>query len=212
MEHLSWERVRNSTQQAEIQQFLNEFPNGQHASEAKASIATLQNKAQQQAQAEKDAAARKQAYDARLQAEKDAAARKQADDARLQAEKDAAARKQPDDRVPQVDKSAQLQRDRDAIKQVLQTYQQAYEAKDWNRFVGVWPSAPRAQFQQTFKAADKIHVTLDEKDALINGDTATVDCRQRLEFVMGGKVSPFDQTRRFTLRKQQGRWFIEKDN
>ena len=111
-----------------------------------------------------------------------------------------------------MDKTAQLQRDRDAIKQVLQTYQQAYEAKDWNRFVGVWPTAPRVQFQQTFKAADKIHVTLDQKDPLINGDTATVECSQRLELVASGKMSHFDQTKRFTLRRLQGRWFIEKDN
>jgi tetratricopeptide (TPR) repeat protein len=214
IEDLSWERVRNSAQQAEIQQFLTEFPNGQHASEAKASLGALQNKAAQLAQAQKDEAAR-------LQAEKDTAARKQADDAaaRKQAEdaaarkqaEDAAAHKQTDDTASPTDKAVQLQRDREAIKQVMQTYQQAYEAKDWNHFVAVWPNAPRA-VQQTFKAADKIHVTLDQKDPLINGDTATVECRQRLEFVMGGKVSPFDQTRRFTLIKQQGRWFIEKDN
>jgi tetratricopeptide (TPR) repeat protein len=102
--------------------------------------------------------------------------------------------------------------DRQDIKQTLESYRSAYEKKDLNALAAVWLTVPRAQFQQTFKAADKIHVTLDQKDPLINGDTATVDCSQRLEFVANGKVSHFDVTKRFSLRKLQGRWFIEKDN
>jgi hypothetical protein len=219
IEDLSWERVRNSTRQAEIQQFLNEFPNGQHASEAKVSLATLQNKAQQPALAVKQADPQKQA-DAPKQPE----AQKQADtlkqsEAQKQAEaqnqtealKQAETLKQAEaQNQAEVQKQA-LQKDRDAIKQVLDSYRSAYERKDLTALQALWPSIPVSVFKKQFQL-DKIRVTLDQKDPLINGDSATVECRQRLEFVMGGKVSPFDQIRRFTLRKLQGRWFIEKDN
>jgi chemotaxis protein histidine kinase CheA len=225
LEDLSWERLRNSTQPAEIQQFLNEFPNGQHASEAKANLVALQNKGQQQTAALKQADALKQAEaqkqaDAQKQAEaqKQADAQKQAEaqrqaDAQRQAEaqKQAEALKQAEAQNQAEAQKLALQKDRDAIKQVLDSYQSAYARKDLNALQAIWPSIPVSVFKKEFQV-DKIRVTLDQKDPLINGDSATVECRQRLEFVTGGKVSPFDQTRRFTLRKLQGRWFIEKDN
>jgi outer membrane protein assembly factor BamD (BamD/ComL family) len=220
VEDLSWEKARNSGQIADVQQFLNEFPNGQHASEAKARLSNLNNAqlalAQKDAEtarlkAEKDAAARKQAEDAtaRKQAE-DAAARKQAEDAaaRKQAE-DAATRKQAED--AQAQKLAQ--QDRQDIKQTLESYRSAYERKDLKTLMAVWPSVPASKFKTTFSAADKITVTLDESEPVIAGETATVSCGQTLQFVAGGKKTslPTD-SRRFTLRKVQGRWIIEKDN
>ncbi len=219
IEDLSWERVRNSSQQAEIQQFLNEFPNGQHASEAKVSLATLENKAHQATMALKQADQPKQA-DAPKQPEaqkqpdplKQSEAQKQAE-AQNQAEalKQAETLKQAEAQNQAEVQKQVLQKDRDAIKQVLESYQSAYARKDLNALQVIWPSIPVSVFKKQFQA-DKIRVTLDQKDPLINGDSATVECRQMLEFVISGKVSPFDQTRRFTLRKQQGRWFIEKDN
>ncbi len=218
IEDLSWDKVRNSTQQAEVQQFLTEFPNGQHASDAKASLATLQNKGQQQTQkdadaarllAEKKAQAQKDADAARQLTEKQAQAQKDADAARL-AEKQAQAQKDAEATRQLAEKQA-LQKDREAIKQVLDSYQSAYARKDLNTLQSIWPSIPLSVFKKEFQA-DKIHVTLDQKDPLISGDMATVECRQRLEFVVSGKVSPFDQAKRFTLRKLQGRWFIERDN
>jgi serine/threonine protein kinase len=222
IEDLSWERVRNSTQQAELRQFLTEFPNGQHALEAKTNLAVLQNKGQQQTQAQKDAEAARQLAEKKAQAQKDAEAARQLAEKQTQAQKDADAARQLAEKQTQAQNDAEtvrqladkqaVQKDREAIKQTLESYRSAYERKDLNALAAVWLTIPRAQFQQTFKAADKIHVTLDQKDPLINGDTATVDCNQRLEFVANGKVSHFDVTKRFSLRKLQGRWFIEKDN
>ncbi len=109
--------------------------------------------------------------------------------------------------------SLKEQQDRQDIKQVLESYRSAYERKDLKRLTEVWPSIPASKFKATFSAADKIRVTLDENDPVIAGETATVSCGQTLEFVAGGKKTSLPtESRRFTLRKVQGRWFIEKDN
>jgi hypothetical protein len=80
-----------------------------------------------------------------------------------------------------------------------------------NALAAIWPTVPRS-FKQQFSASDKIRVTLTPQDPQINGETATVVCKQKLELVAGGKTSQFEQNRVFTLRKVQDRWIIERDN
>jgi serine/threonine-protein kinase len=113
----------------------------------------------------------------------------------------------------EVDRRKRELQDRQDIKQTLESYRSAYETKNLNRLIAIWPNIPVAQFKKTFGAADKITVTLDENEPVISGDTATVNCGQTLEFVAGGKKTSLPTaSRRFTLQKVQGRWIIEKDN
>ena len=108
--------------------------------------------------------------------------------------------------------SKRQQKDRQDIKNTLEYYRSAYERKDLNALQAIWPSLP-ASIKATIKSADKIRVTLEENDPVIAGETATVSCGQTLELVAGGKKSSLPtESRRFTLRKIQGRWIIEKDN
>jgi hypothetical protein len=190
----AWEKVNQQDVNA-LKDFLARYPNNQHAATAREKIEDIEWDQIKNSQNWED-------FQPFLNAHSNGAHASEAKN-RMVALKAAA-----DD----LDRRKREQQDRQDIKQTLEAYRSAYETKDLNKLIAIWPSIPVSVFKKEFQA-DKIRVTLDQKDPLITGDTATVDCRQKLEFVMSGKVSPpFDQTRRFTLRKLQGRWFIEKDN
>ena len=103
------------------------------------------------------------------------------------------------------------QHDRKAIQDTLEEYRSAYERKDLSSLTKIWPNLPRA-FSKQFAGVDKIRVTLNCGDPQIDGDAATVSCKQMTEFVAHGKTNPFQDPRLFRLRRDQGRWVIEKDN
>jgi hypothetical protein len=108
----------------------------------------------------------------------------------------------------------QNQRDREAVRQTLDNYLAAYENKDLNRLLQIWPSLPSA-IKQQLSLREKIRVVVDKVDPVINGDAATVSCTQTLEILpTGGGSRVFHQSlpRLFTLRRIQGKWIIEKDN
>jgi tetratricopeptide (TPR) repeat protein len=101
------------------------------------------------------------------------------------------------------------QRERQVVLNTLETYRSAYEAKDFKALSAVWISAPR-ELQKAFKYADKIHVTLAPMTVTINGETASVTSRQRIEIVVSGKTIPNEGVILFSLKKLQGRWVIDK--
>jgi hypothetical protein len=106
----------------------------------------------------------------------------------------------------------QQQGDLAQIDQVLEQYRAAYEARDINKLTTVWPSVDgNKALRNTFKNADRIHVTLGKEPTTISssGEEATVRCREKKETVQSGVTDRLDHMITFKLRKNQGRWIID---
>jgi hypothetical protein len=68
---------------------------------------------------------------------------------------------------------------------------------------------PPSDLQKTFKVADRIEVSLTPGTPVINGDSATITCGQRIVIEVHGKpVSQNSATILFSLEKLQGHWLI----
>jgi hypothetical protein len=109
----------------------------------------------------------------------------------------------------------------DRIKQInvklildtLENYHSAYEKKDVDRLLQIWPSVP-PNLLKTIKDARRISLRLDKGEPAINGDTATVACKQKLQITSreGAETDLPSLSREFRLRKTQGVWIIERIN
>ena len=150
----AWTSISNSTQASDFQQFLKNYPDSPHATEARQRIAALQAKLEQQQQ-------------------------------------------------------QNAQQDEKQILAALETYRTAYQAKDLNALSEIWLTVPRSDLQKTFKVADRIEVSLTPGTPVINGDSATITCGQRIVIEVHGKpVSQNSATILFSLEKLQGHWLI----
>ena len=120
-----------------------------------------------------------------------------------------------DDRIKQIkaklQADAELLQNRQLILSTLDAFRSAYERKDLKALAYVWPNPP-VFFKKQFSDLDKINVTLTrQQDPQINGASGTVLCTLKV-YGHGKKLPLFEEEHRYTLRKVQDRWIIEKDN
>jgi serine/threonine protein kinase len=105
--------------------------------------------------------------------------------------------------------NAPQQDDRAQVMQVLDAYKVAFEAKDLNKLAAVWPGVPRNQLQTTFQHAKAIRVSISPEAPKINGDSASVVCKQSVQILSQGQETPIKTTVLFNLKKTQGKWAID---
>ena len=105
--------------------------------------------------------------------------------------------------------NAPRQDDRAQVMQVLDTYKAAFEAKDLNKLAAVWPGVPRNQLQTTFQHAKAIRMSISPEAPNINGDSASVVCKQSVQILSQGQETPIKTTVLFNLKKTQGKWAID---
>jgi len=109
---------------------------------------------------------------------------------------------------------AQLQKlDETHIRETLQKYEEAYDRRDINAILALWPNIPAAtqtKTRQAFQDRKSITSTLMIGKIELQGDAATVTCKHSVEWVSndGGRGRAQDQIS-YKMLKQGGRWVID---
>ncbi len=105
--------------------------------------------------------------------------------------------------------------DRDAIKDVLRRYKEAYSQRDMDALLEVWPGMPpkdRQTLDGGFKSARSIKMSLEPGTVKVapDGRSATVKAQMSELFVSkaGDAQPPQDWDTTFSLAKTNGRWII----
>jgi hypothetical protein len=198
----AWNSVKNTRDINVLKNFRAQYPSSSYAAQAHLQMAEIEWNRIRESQQQADFEAFLTEYPGTPHAS-------EAQDALASLQKKA---RDDQNRAEAKNREEQARRDRESILATLEAYKSAYERKDFNALAAIWPNVPRS-FKQQFSATDKIRVTLTrQQDPQISGETATVPCTQKLELVVSGKTTQFEQTRLFTLRRVQDRWIIEKDN
>jgi len=218
-----WERVRNSNNVDELDQFIGSHPSGSHVDEARVRMAQLRQQAQAKAeQAAWDAVDKtsRQAIQEFL-ARNPAGAHTQAarnlisDLEKREAESLASAQRprapSSQDQQEAVNRNAM---DQQGIQRALAAYQNAYNSKNAAALQGIWPSIPKStlkKLQSEFKDASTLTFQLQAAGpAAINGATASVACTRSTNFTGrdGARQSQTDQVR-VILTRQGAAWVIQ---
>lgn len=103
--------------------------------------------------------------------------------------------------------------DERGIRETLGGYRQAYENRNIDQLRRVWPSINAQEAnntQQSFRAANAIHMSLQEKSIKVIGDTAQVECVQSMQIVAGGNKQTISNSATFGLQRRSGSWVIER--
>jgi hypothetical protein len=99
------------------------------------------------------------------------------------------------------------------IREVIQNYQEAYNQRNLDRLISLWPSIPAAaqlRLRQNFKAARSVTVTFSVSDPHITGNLAAVTCkRSRNQVGQDAGVGYVEDSVAFHLSKESGHWMIE---
>jgi hypothetical protein len=104
--------------------------------------------------------------------------------------------------------------ERQAIRDVLRHYSEAYDRKDAEQVAALHPALNNKDLKKvrdSFKAAQSVQMTLRPlEDPQINGERATVTCARSLQYTFkDGTPGPIKDTVRIELSKQRGLWIIE---
>jgi eukaryotic-like serine/threonine-protein kinase len=104
--------------------------------------------------------------------------------------------------------------DRNGVLAVLERYAQAYQHKNTDELVAIWPTLgkpERKKIADSFKMAESIQMTLRPVgDPALSGDSAVVTCDRVETFTFqGGVKKDFSGQVTIKLRKQSGTWVIE---
>jgi hypothetical protein len=110
--------------------------------------------------------------------------------------------------IAQLDKAENAQ-----ISEALQKYEEAYNQRDMNRILAIWPSLPAAAQKSAralFHDLKSFTSTISIGNIDRQGSVATVNCKRTLEFVGddGGRGKRQDQVT-YRLSKQSGHWLID---
>jgi uncharacterized caspase-like protein len=107
--------------------------------------------------------------------------------------------------------------DVDAINDVIQRYQEAYNQRDPDALWQIWPDAGeknKQSIENSFKNAKSIEMSLTKDPPKIapDGQTATIKCKMSYHYVfMTDGIRPVDRKgddTAFTLKKNNGTWVI----
>jgi hypothetical protein len=222
IEARDWERLRNSNSADDLQIFLNQHANGQHAEDARTRINQLR-----QAQV-KDAQV-KDSEDKALRAQESAWS--SVDTSQSASLRDFIARYGNSPHAPEArtllntiekrdaDEQAarrreeQRLRDQEAVKQTLARYEGAFGAMDFSKLQEVWGGAPNqiAQFKEQFRQARRFDVQLSLiEPPTVNGDAATARCTRtvRLTPKAGAAINPRPDRVQVVLVRAGSTWLI----
>ncbi len=212
----AWNQVSNSNDIASLQSFLDSYPSGLHAADARSRIQQLKDiEAREKAAREKEAQ-EKQAREREAQAarEREAqAAREREAQAAREREAQLARERQLKALREEQAKAAREQQQRDQvaradIAQTLNEYKNAFNAKNRRALQAVWPNIPQkvlADLTAAFSHGGAFRVDLQIKNPPeIRGDTASVSCLRTVS--EDGK--PTSDTVSFHFQRFGERWLI----
>src|SRR5580658_4871469 len=180
LEDLDWKKV-NRTDLQSLDAFLQAHPQGQHASEAQRSVAELQNEQSE--------------YMAAMQANN-----------REPLQAFLARHPQSAYAEPARQKLSQFV-DKEAVLSVLYRYEDAYNRKDLDGIVAVWPSCPepyKKTYRDSFRSPESQKLKLELEEPEIQGIMASVKGRET-------RSGALNSSSAFTakLMKQGDRWVIQ---
>jgi len=103
------------------------------------------------------------------------------------------------------------EQDRRDIQSLMNNYKAAYEHRDFNALVALYPLAQKAN-QTKFKNANSVTMELSTDQPDIKGEQATVKVRQKVTWVGKDKAESVETPPQltFTLAKKDGHWLIQK--
>jgi hypothetical protein len=230
LEAQEWEKVRASSSEADLADFLTRYPSGAHAAEARTAVARIRQAAQDKAAAQAEQADwdrvdksskgalqgyinryRNGPHSAEAQRLVDAIDRADAEEAAVkQAQQDAAAKakaKQAQQDAEAKQAAAQrLAADAQSVGQTLTALQTAYTSRNIRSVQAIWPGAPADLFR--FGKID-LQLTPTEQP-VVNGNTATVVATRRVQLTPdSGSRPPVNTDRvRVTLERSGAGWVI----
>jgi hypothetical protein len=177
-EQAEWNALKGGKDLEALTAFVNKFPQGAHASEARNLIGGLQAEQEQwlAARASKDVEQLK-AYVAKYP-EGQYARSAQAEISKLSDNRQAAPTPEAADKI--------------AVIEVIKQYMQAYDEKNVETIRRIWPGMGRSRvssLRDFFSAADSVKAMYNIDDPVINGDQATVRFTEDVTYVMKGRES-----------------------
>jgi hypothetical protein len=225
LESQEWEKLKNSTSAAELEDYLRKYQTGAHSEAARSRLAALRQQAQQEQQAAQEAARRAQddsawkAVNGRDKASLTAYLRdypkgshtKEAQDAvgeidrRLAA--DAAAEREKETRANAAD--------RDAVLAAVRVYEQAYNSRRIERLTQVWTNMPKKRqdaIRDQFRASTSLAYSLSaDGSPAVRGDTAILECKQTVNLTGRGDGARESMSDRVvvTLSRTASGWIIK---
>ena len=190
-EDTEWASLNSTNDMAALQGFLNKFPGGKYAQPAESRLEKLVNDNQNESELESFTKKFPNAPAAGL-------AEKKVEHFRLDA-----------------DRKRTEEQDRRDIQSLMNNYKAAYEHRDLNALVALYPtwSAGAQKATQTkFKNARSVKMELTTDQLAIEGEQATMKVKQTVTWVQNdgaiGVETPPQLT--FTLAKKGGHWLIQK--
>jgi hypothetical protein len=221
-----WDRVRNSNNVDNLEEYVRKHPDGVHLDEARAAVARLH----QEAQASAARQAEQSAWDATDKNNKAALQAflsrygngAHAQDAhglvsgieKREADELAAAQRAKDLRAREQDQAKQAAAEQQAIGRVLTAYADAYNQMDLRALQGIWSSMPKAVADGTrnqFRDARSVTYQMTPTgQATISGNSATITCTRVLRLVTkgGDRLPPVNERVRVTLTRSASGWGI----
>jgi len=115
--------------------------------------------------------------------------------------------------VQQARDQADRLNDEGQIRNLIRQYEAAYNRKDLDQLVSLWPTFPETSRQRTrdlFKAAKSVTLSLSVGNLEVAGDSATAVCRRTRDVVRADEAGEHtqDQTT-FRFSRQAERWIIQ---
>jgi len=217
IEAQEWERVHSLNSIGELQSYLNQHTNGQHAEEARNQINQLRQA--QAKDAEANALRDQESVWTALDKNQRVALQEfitrygnspHAPEARTLL--NGIAKKEADSLAAQRANEQRI-RDQDAVKQALSRYQTAISEMNLSKLKEAWAGAPAeiAKFKEQFGLAKKFEVMLSPVgQATIEGDSASVECTRTVTLVpkIGKKTDPPPDRVRVTFARSGSTWLI----
>jgi len=190
-EDMEWASLGSSNDMAALQGFLNKFPGGKYAQPAETRVEKLVNDSQNESELENFAKKFPTTAAGGLAEKKVERFRSDAEHKRVE------------------------EQDRRDIQSLMNSYKAAYEHRDFNTLVALYPtlSAEHQKATQTkFKNASSVKMELSTDQLKIDGEQATIKVSQALTWVQkdGSESSDIPPPLTFTLTKKGGRWLIQK--
>jgi AAA domain-containing protein/PEGA domain-containing protein len=115
--------------------------------------------------------------------------------------------------LPQARERAARLNDEKNIRALIQQYESAYNKRDLDQIVALWPTFPenfRQRAREQFKAAKSITWNLSVGNLEVAGDSATAVCRRTRDIVLPDDATQHTQDQAtFRFIKEENRWIIQ---
>ncbi|HEY4360475.1 MAG TPA: protein kinase [Bryobacteraceae bacterium] len=226
IEAQEWDRLRNSRNLDQLEEFRRKYPSGANSEQAARRIEQLEWESLQNSRdtGALDAFVRKypngpntdQARKKIEEIEWAGVNKQNADQIRafLQRHPGSAQTGEANTALASLQQGDKLATDRRAILQVLAQYQSAYSSKNIQDVLKVWPSlagtTQEKNLRDAFRNSRTIALQLTpNRDAEVSGDSATVQCRRTLQQTTDGQPLSHQDNVAVTLRRNAQTWTIQ---